>query len=1086
MRLSLLLLGPFQASLDGQPLSGFDTVKTRALLAYLADTPGRLFSRSALAGLLWPERPEEAALSNLRHVIANLRQVVQDQEADPPYLTFERNSLSLRLTSECTIDTVEYESLLNAAVTKGGMGETDLNLLERAVALYRGDFLEGMSAKDSPALEEWILARRDHYRTRLLDSLYALAQGYLEVGSFEQAKVFARRQIEIEPWREEAYRQLMTALAEEGRGSEALAVYAACSQSLNAELDAGPSAATRRLSEAIQRGETILHVRRVEPLPRRRHNLPHDLTSFIGREKQLEGLHALLAEGKVHLVTLTGPGGSGKTRLALKAAEGLLEEYKDGVYLVELAALSDPNLVVKTLMAVLELREMPGRPPQEALLAYLEHKHLLLVLDNCEHLLAECSRLADLLLKACAGLVILATSREILGVGGEDARRVPPLELPDVHHLPELKSLGQVEAVELFVERARKAFPGFTLDAGNAAAVAQICQRLDGIPLAIELAAARLRMMTIHQVAARRDNVFLLLTGGSRSALPRQQTLKATMDWSYALLSAQERLAFHRLSVFTGGWMLEAAEAVCSVDGIQIVDVLDLLGGLVDKSLVAVGGEERYTMLEIVRQYAHEKLLESGEGSKIRELHLAYYLQLGEIFGKEVRGKGQIAWLDRMERELSNLRLALEWSHARNFLEGLRLASAMAWFWGLRAHHAEGVSWVEKLLAVEAESRGGQSLAVGVQSNDYLLVWVRAVCAVALLGGFSPLERKAKMEESIALCRQMGDRASWELAWALSVTYDAIIWSSLSEVVHYLEESLAISREKGYAFLLARCLWNLSMTYLDNTYWQIAAPYLEESLAIFRQLEDPNGIAASLRNSSAIASYQGDYAHAFALDGEAQAYYRQVGNLTSLYDLYLWQLYPAFEIGQISRIIPQADIALAYFRDKAYQGGLCFSLMRLSEIEWARRNFEKAQTLAQEAVALSVQANLSIHAVFGYCMLFRIAFFQDNLDDAHRFLTQASSWLTATNRSYTYIETLSDWVMLLFARGKMVQAVKVWAAIDKVYQQIALWVIRPKRERYAATQAELREVLGEEAFAQAWKEGHPLTMQQALDLARQE
>jgi len=734
----------------------------------------------------------------------------------------------------------------------------------------------------------------------------------------------------------------------------------------------------------------------------------------------------------------------------------------------------------------LELRETRGFPLQEALIGYLEKKHILLVLDNCEHLLAECVRLVDLLLKACPGLVILATSREILGVNGEDTLRVPPLALPDARQPPELEMLGKVEAVKLWVERARQALPGFVLEDDNAPHVVKICLRLEGIPLALELAAARLRMMTIAQVADRLDNVFLLLTGGSRSALPRQQTLRATMDWSYALLSPKERLALQRLSVFAGGWTLEAAESVCSGNGIQKNEVLDFLGGLVDKSLVALTNEERYTMLEIVRQFAQEELLENGKGENTRDLHLSYFLQLGEVFAKEVRGKEQIFWLDRLDRELDNLRLALEWSVVRHILVGLRLASALLWFWSLRSHFTEGIAWLKRLLAEEAEIRGGQSLALGSQTNDYLLAWVRTASAVVHLAGFPTEQSQAVIAESVALCRQMGDLANHELAWVLHVTGDSIAWSSLAQVLSYLEESLAICRRNGYSFLLARNLMVIGYIHMENAHWQVASPYLEEGLAIFRQIEDPNGIAIGLRNSSALASFKGEYAQAYAFDTEAQEYYRKASNLNALHDDYLWQVYPAVELGIESQVFPLAEAALDYFRDKGNPAEIRFTLIRLCEMEWARGNLDKSQVLAQEACELSCQAHNPHHAVFSYCMLFRIAFAQGDLATARQWLKSASTWLTESRYPYPLTETLSDWVMLLTAEGKHTQAIKVSAVVDETFQNMALWITRCKREAYANAQVRLRQALSEEAFTQIWHEGKSLTLQQVLEEVKRE
>ncbi len=392
------------------------------------------------------------------------------------------------------------------------------------------------------------------------------------------------------------------------------------------------------------------------------------------------------------LVTLTGSGGVGKTRLALKVAEELLEYYPDGVHLVELAPLTDPMMIPQTVILALGQIEQPDKTPMVFLTDYLRPKQVLLILDNVEHLLQACSELIDGLLHSSPHLTVIVTSREILGLAGEIPYRVPPLAMPDLQRLPPLEELNHFDAVQLFVDRAGAASFGFSLTDENAAGVVQITRRLDGIPLAIELAAARLRLMNVGQIVLRLDDVFRLLTGGSRTALPRQKTLQALIDWSYDLLSGEERRLLRDLSVFAGGWTLEAAEEICG--GSQ--DILDLLGQLVDKSLIVAAptmrGEMRYSMLEIVRQFAAARLSEAGESDEMRERHLAYYLYLCELVEPKLRGREQIETLDKLRRELDNLRLALGWAMQTNVEVGLRLAAALQWFWYIRFHWSEGVA----------------------------------------------------------------------------------------------------------------------------------------------------------------------------------------------------------------------------------------------------------------------------------------------------------------------------------------------------------------------------------------------------------
>jgi predicted ATPase len=438
-----------------------------------------------------------------------------------------------------------------------------------------------------------------------------------------------------------------------------------------------------------------------------RHNLPTSLSSFIGRERELTEVQARLTGAR--LVTLTGGGGCGKTRLAREVAWAVLDHYPDGVWLVELAALTDPALVPQTVAAVFGMREAPHVPIATALATSLQARRLLLVIDNCEHLLDACARLADALLRACPELRVLATSREALGITGELAWRVPSLPVPAPSELPPFAELQQNPAVRLFVERAAAIQPRFVLTEQNAQTVVQVCQRLDGIPLALELAAVRIEALTVDQLAARLDQRFRLLTGGSRTALPRQQTLRATLDWSYELLSDPERRLFCCLSVFAGGWTLEAAEAVCAGQAIQPEDVVELLTRLVRKSLVAAeegrDGTARYRLLETLRQYAHERLTEAGEAHTARERHASYYLALAEEVGPSMY-EWAVAAVDRLLTEHDNLRAAARWFGESNAVEpAVRLGGQLWGVWVFAGYLTEGRSQLRSLLALPSTER---------------------------------------------------------------------------------------------------------------------------------------------------------------------------------------------------------------------------------------------------------------------------------------------------------------------------------------------------------------------------------------------
>jgi non-specific serine/threonine protein kinase len=477
-------------------------------------------------------------------------------------------------------------------------------------------------------------------------------------------------------------------------------------------------------------------------------NLPLPLTSFVGRDTAIAEVTRLLSTTR--LLTLTGAGGCGKSRLALRIGEEVRRAYADGAWLVELAALSDPTLLPHTVASALGVREAPGRPLLDLLTAYLRGRSLLLILDNCEHLVAACAPLAETLLRACPGLTILATSRHVLGVAGETAWRVPSLAVPDLHSPPPLERLVHYEAVQLFIDRATAAQPGLQVTQQNAPAVARICHHLDGIPLAIELAAARARVFAVEQIAARLDDRFRLLTAGPRTALPRQQSLGATVDWSYALLSEPERALLRRLAVCAGGWTFEAAEVVAAGDGVQPYAVLDLLAQLVDKSLVIAEerrGAVRYRLLETIREYACDRLQAAGEAAGTRDRHRAYFLALAEEAEPQLRGAESQRFLDRLEEEHANLRVALEWALASpdGGEAALRLSGALAWFWWLRSYHDEGWRWLERALAGAPEASAARMKAL--HGAGYLAHHRRdSALARALLG------------ESLAIARALDDR----------------------------------------------------------------------------------------------------------------------------------------------------------------------------------------------------------------------------------------------------------------------------------------------------------------------------------------
>jgi predicted ATPase len=644
-----------------------------------------------------------------------------------------------------------------------------------------------------------------------------------------------------------------------------------------------------------------------------KHNLSYQLTSFIGREKEIAQVKELL--GKTRQLTLVGAGGCGKTRLAMQVAEGLLESHPDGIWLVELAALTEPALVPQTVANVLGLKEQPGRGLTQTINEYLVSKRLLLVLDNAEHLLIACAQLTDVVLRQCARVVILVTSRERLGIAGERTYRVPSLSVPDPKRDATPEELSTYESARLFIERARLQQPHFAITAENAPTLASVCCRLDGIPLAIELAAPRVRSMSLEEVNRRLDHRFGLLTGGSRTALPRHRTLRSLIDWSYDLLSDAEKAMLRRVSVFSGGWTLEAAEQVRSGGGVGGEEALDQLTSLADKNLVladAYEGATRYGLLETVRHYARERLRESGEEVVAQRQHLAYFLTMAEQAEPQLVGVDQQMWFDRLETERDNLRSALSWSCAAggDAARGLRLAGAISWFWLVRGYFAEGRGWFSALLTAAPKGEDAAARARALRGagrlayyqGDYsaakalrqeaLAIWkelgnregiaqsVAGLGTIAHTQGDYPAAQ-ALFKEGLAIRRELGDRQGIVTS-LISLGYSACEQGEYPAARVLLEESLAISRELGDWNNVGESLYHLGTVAYSQGDYPAAKARLEEGLAVKRELGNPPGIAAALAELGLVAHDMGDYPNAQTLFKEALSIQRHLGDRRSL------------------------------------------------------------------------------------------------------------------------------------------------------------------------------------------------------------
>ena len=804
-------------------------------------------------------------------------------------------------------------------------------------------------------------------------------------------------------------------------------------------------------------------------------NLPPQLTSFIGREKELAETKQLLHNTRI--LTLIGPGGTGKTRLSIQAASELLDQYPDGVWLVELASILDPLLLPRTTAMAMGLRDEPQRPVIDMLCDYLSEKKMLILLDNCEHLVDACAQMVDRLLRAAPHTHIFASSREALGIAGEVTYRVPSLGLPDMEHLPPIESLGQFEAVKLFIDRATAAVSTFSVTNENAPSLAQICYRLDGIPLAIELAAAKIRVLSVEQIAKRLDDRFRLLTGGSRTALERHQTLRAAIDWSYNLLPPSEQILFRRLSVFVGGWTLEAAESVCgdeSTSGlIGSEDVLSLLEHLINKSIVLKeekGPATRYRMLETMRQYANEKLVDANASDTLRDRHLEYFLILAEAAAPHLIRSTQLEWLAQLDADYENLRRALEWALSKDTAESsLRLCAALGKFWETRSYWLEGSKWMKSALAKATPSPTKAEQIARVRA----LTW-----DVTLADDLDDIEHMRMSAQScLTLAQEVADRrdstiAKFNLGFYLKrrEEYDKALslfeecytafqelnepyWAAISyrwltnillntgnsDLGEIATRNVELARRAGERMHLADTLFILSFWHYQNNRLEEAAKYSRESDRLLKE------IGSTMNNTSV---FYAEVARATGKYEQAETIYMEVQERLSLLgekNIRSWVMallgVVSIETGKLDQAQAYLEQSLATARELENTRFIADRLAELSDVFYRQGNTEKFKQAVRECVAITKRFP-KIHKVNSLVMLLQTTYKQN---------PQISTKGLGT------IDTLQK---------------EEGGNLEPVYKHY-----------WNRIEAHAREVLGDAGFESAFEEGQKMTLDEALDLA---
>jgi predicted ATPase/DNA-binding SARP family transcriptional activator len=968
--LRISLFGRMRLAADDDPLPCAGAAETRRLLGYLLLHRGAAERRTHVAFTLWPDSTEAEAVARLRRELYVLQRALPASAPDRPWVIADRATVQWNPTGDWWLDVAEFES--RCSVLPGQAhpraSVSIIPRLERAVWLYAGDLLVD-------DYDDWVLVERERLRHTYGQVLAYLTSLSAADGDLRGAVASAEVLVSHDDLREESHRLLMALRYLAGDRAAALGAYESCRQLLARELDVEPMPETERLADAIKESaapEAIIElVRRdlatdVTPavLTARKapHNLRCHLTSFIGRERELAEVTDLVATHR--LVTLTGAAGCGKTRLALEVAAGLLggggadaavapgrsaqspperPTFDNGVWWVDFAPLEDRSLVPQAVADVLGVSEEPGRPLFETLESEVKAKSLLLVLDNAEHVVDACAGLAERVLGAGEAVQVLATSREPLGVAGEMTWTVPPLTVPPETLADDASQVTSYEAPRLFLDRAQLCDPRFVLAADQAPIVASVSRRLDGIPLALELAAAQVRTLSVVEIDSLLRDRFGLLVGGGPAPTAHHETLRAAIDWSYQQLTGPERRLFRRLAVFRGGWTSEAAEAVCGGAGLDAGYVRFVQDSLLAKSLVAVAaadGGRRYRMLETIRQYAREGLSESGEEDAVRRRHLEHFMHLAEEASPKLRTADQAAWLDRLDGDLDNFRAALDFgaSAASAGEEQLRLAAALTWFWMLRGRQREGAARLQVALPLHTAPDFTRQKAL--QGGAIL---------ADMLGDYAAARSMA--EENLAASRATGNTTGVAASLGCLGILD-VREGNVESARRNLLESVAVLRELGNDDGVAAGLHNLAVLEAGTGDLVSARQHAEESLALSRARGDASGVVASLQILGEMAVQEGEYRRARPLFEEAIEVARGLGHAYAVAILLSDLGQVARREGDLDAASRQLNEALSIHREIGDAEGESTALARLASLALDRGETGEARRLHQESLGI--------------------------------------------------------------------------------------------------------------------------------------
>jgi predicted ATPase/DNA-binding SARP family transcriptional activator len=1027
------LLGVFQLERGNQILAA-DQIKLkkgRNIIKLLALEPHHRMHREKLVGLLWPDSSPKAAAHSLSQTIYTLRPILA--KLDPSArLEYEDDYLVLRADAGIRTDVEDFERAAKSALNHTGpIDSHTAAICQVAVVSYTGDLLP----EDGPS--DLFYQQREQLRQLYIDLLLMLADYNLNCEEYLPAIDSLQKVIAIDQANEDAHAALMRAYALNGQRQAALRQYQELELVLRNELEVAPAPKSQRIHAQIINNEQVPNRPRHEWMMRSSHNLPAMISSFVGREEVTIVLQKLVRNNR--LVTLTGAGGIGKTRLALKVAETLVDEYQGGVYWVELAAYINPNQVAKAVLEALKLPDLFNRSGVQRLVDFLRDRNVLLLLDNCERLINGCASLSETLLKACPRLHILATSRIRMNLPGETTYIVPSLAFPDPSDPVSLSALRNFEAVRLFTERARSLIQNFKLTTANRDAVTRICHRLEGIPLALELAAARSRMMTSEQIVDQLNDIFRLLSGGSQVALRRHQTLHTSMEWSYSLLPKKARLFLNRLSVFSGGWSLEGAEAVGSDEEIRQEDVLNLLGDLVDHSLVYVkkvsSSESRYHMLETVRQYSQDRLVESGEEEKFLQSHLAYYLKLAEQADKEIRGPAQLAWLEKLAAEMSNLTTALERSLNSPTLveDGVKLTCALNWYWGLTGDFNLQYDYLGRAYAASA--------GFGRTATRAEILFNVSTPSAWGWGFLNPMEAKTCVQESLDIWRDLEGNTLQEQGQC-KLALGVILKTDLKDDRGFElgRESIEIFQKTGNTWWQAWALNLYALMHLIEGDETTVHKIIKKEIPLWQKTGDKWGQALPIHDSGVLALKHGGFLHAQNQLQRCLVIYKNLGSKGMAYQVLR-------DLGHVGRALKEYDQAEAH-----YQACIPY-------LEEIRLNI----ALAKIRIGLGF---VSLH--------------QGNHASALKYFIQALETAQDSESNEVLLLCLVSFASLLAIRNRSVEATRLFAAVSVIMEANQIKLAPVDQLELDHFIDSCREKIEMDVFDRAWRSGKNMTLEQAI------